>query len=153
MTNTTDWFKDVSTLRNAFILNTREDGSEFWSRTDEAKDDEDLNNLIRACHDGELPNEWRYQTIVNILDKIADYGDEDELSDAVFEITDSCVSIYNAELGAWIAENGSRLGYCDEAMNELVVGPEATMSQRLMAGQWQCINPMVWRIICALGLT
>jgi len=62
------------------------------------------------------------------------------------------VSIYNAELAAWIAENGSRLNYCDEAMNEGLVSTDAPMWQRLMAGQCSCIEPMVSKILNALGL-
>ena len=152
MTTATNWFTTAATLRSAFEHLQREDGSEFWSCTDEAEDCEELQELIHKCHDDELPNDWRYQTIVNILDKIAEYGSDTEWDDAAHAITDGCVSIYNAELAAWIAENGSRLSYCDEAMNELVVGPEANMSQRLMAGQFQCINPMVHHILNALEL-
>ena len=150
---TTNWFITAATLRSAFTLVQREDGSEFWSRTDEAKDCEDLKNLIHECHDDEMPNDWRYQTIVNILDRIADYGPDTDWRDSVaHEITDGCVSIYNAELGAWIAENGSRLAYCDEAMNEGLVSTDAPMSQRLGAGQYNCIKPMVDHILNALEL-
>jgi len=152
MTTAINWFITAGTLRSAFTLLQREDGSEFWSRTDEAKDCEELKELIHECHDDELPNDWRYQTIVNILDKIAEYGSDTEWDDVAHEITYGCVSIYNAELAAWIAENGSRLNYCDEAMNEGLVSTDAPMWKRLMAGQCSCIEPMVSKILNALGL-
>lgn len=150
---TTNWYITAATLRSAFILDHREDGSEFWRFTDEARQSvDDLATFVYELHDEELPNDWRYQKIVEICEAIAEYDSDTDWHNASHEIADSLVSIFNAELAAWIAENGSRLGYCDHVMKEGLISDDATMSKRLMAGQYECINQMVYMIMNKLGL-
>ena len=148
-----NWYLTAATLRSAFMLDHREDGSEFWRLTDEARATvDDLSEFVRQLHDSELPNDWRYQKIAEILDAITEYPSDSDWCDVAHEITDGLVSIYNAELAAWIAENGSRLDYCDQAMEEGLVPDDAPMTQRLMAGQYDCIKTMVDLIMLKLNL-
>ena len=147
-----NWYLTAATLRSAFTLAQREDGSEFWQFTEEARQSvDDLSSFVRELHDEELPNDWRYQKIVEICDAITEYDGDTEWSDASHEISDGLVSIYNAELASWIAENGSRLSYCDQVMEEGLISDEASMSERLMAGQYTCIKQMVDIIMLKLG--
>ena len=148
-----NWYLTAATLRSAFTLAQREDSSEFWRFTDEARQSvDDLATFVYELHDEELPNDWRYQKIVEICEAITEYDGDTEWSDASHEIADGLVSIYNAELAAWIAENGSRLSYCDQVREMGCIMADASMSKRLAVGQYECIKQMVDKIMSKLGL-
>jgi len=151
-----NWFITAGTLRSAFELQVREDGSEFWALTAQARQTVDnLTSFIHELHDEELPNDWRYQTIVAILDAIIDvsnHNDSPEWNDEAFEIANSLTSIYTSELSAWFAENGSRASYHDDAQEEGLIHATASLHDRLAMAQYQCIHGMVVRIMCALEL-
>ena len=153
-TNTINWYVTAGTLRAAFELATRDDGSEFWRLTSEARQTvDDLSSFVMDLHDDELPNDWRYQTIVSILDEIIESDKDADPSDLAWEIADSLTTIYTCELGAWLSENSGRLSYCDDANEEGLVPADASMFNRLQIGQFECIRSMADRIINKLGLS
>ena len=78
MTNTIDtshinYFVTAGTLLAAF---KRTDNEEAWCLTTHENDE--LTDFIRSLHDGELPNDWRYDTIYWIISAIAS-EDEDTI--------------------------------------------------------------------------
>lgn len=151
-----NWYLTAATMRSAFELRTREDGSEFWALTPEARQTpDDLAIFIGELHDGELPNDWRYRKIVEILDAIVEtskYNEDPCWSDEAPAIADQLTCIYTAELAAWIGENGNRASYHDEAMEEGCVSPSSTLADRLQVNQFCCIRQMVDQIMSRLEL-
>jgi len=151
MTTTTDWFLTAATLRSAFEEKHREDGSSFWACVDQVGDD--LRDFIRDLHDDELPNNWRYQTIVQILDAIVERSSySDEWGNAAGEIADQLTSVWTCELAAWVAENGNRASYCDEEVEDGLLLAESSLFERLEAGQRRCIREMAEAVLIALDL-
>jgi len=148
-----DWYLTAATLRSAFTLDHRSDGSEFWRFTDEARQSvDDLATFVHELHDEELPNDWRYEKIVEICEAIAEYDADTEWSDAAHEITDGLVSVFTFELTEWIADYGSRLSYCDQVLEDGLISADARMYDRLIVGQYECIKQMVDMIMSKLGL-
>ena len=148
-----NWYLTAATLRSAFILDHRSDGSEFWRFTDEARQSvDDLATFVSELHDEELPNDWRYETIVDICEAIAEYDADTEWSDAAHEIADSLVSVFTFQLTEWIADYGSRLSYCDQVLEDGLISADASMYDRLIVGQYECIKQMVNSIMHKLGL-
>jgi hypothetical protein len=149
---TIDWFVTAATLRSAFEEKHRDNGSSFWACTDQVGDS--LQKLIRDLHDDELPNDWRYQTIVGILDAIVEMSEDasTEWLDASSVIADRLTSVWTSELAAWIGENGNRASYHDDAMAEGLICGEVSLHDRLAVAQYQCIRPMADQILSVLGL-
>ena len=151
-TNAINWFITAGTLRAAFTRDKRDDGSTFWCLTDRA-DQDDLIDWLRDLHDDELPNDWRYETIVNICEALMD---EDDLSNAdpgelSVGIANNLTDIYNHSLIQWYADNASRVAYIDDAQSDGLIAPEATTIDRLMCGQCIAIERMAYKIVERLG--
>ena len=147
-----NWFVTAGTLRAAFTQDTREDGSTFWTYTDQARQSaDDLATWVGELHDDELPNDWRYETIVDIctylMDLIEPIDEQSDVHDIAFSAADSITSIYPGELCQWLSDNTSRLSYIDEAQEEGLIAAEADTFKRLQIGQFECIKSMAVRII------
>ena len=151
-THQINWFITAGTLRAAFTQDKRDDGSTFWCLTDRA-DQDDLIDWLRDLHDDELPNDWRYETIVDICDTLMD---EDDLSNTdpgelSVGIANNLTDIYNHSLCQWYADNPSRVAYIDDAQSDGLISAEATTIDRLMCGQCIAIEQMAYKIIERLG--
>ena len=58
-------------------------------------------DLIRGCHDGQLPNDKIYKFISDIVSTLLDYSDEDldiDSESLISEIADRCTPIYTCEI-------------------------------------------------------
>ena len=153
-TNAINWFITAGTLRAAFTQDKRDDGSTFWCYTEQARQSpDDLAIWIGELHDDELPNDWRYETIVAICEALMD---EDDLSNAdpgelSVGIANNLTDIYNADLLQWYADIPSRVAYIDDAQSDGLIASEATTIDRLMCGQCIAIEQMAYKIIERLG--
>ncbi len=80
--------------------------------------------LIMECHMGEMPNDWRYETVKNLCVNFLEYwGKEEEpeledYQDIVSEVAESTASIYNSELFFWLFDNPSRAVFEEDPYNE-----------------------------------
>ena len=153
-THQINWFITAGTLRAAFTQDKRQDGTLFWCLTERARQSvDDLTEWLRDLHDDELPNDWRYETIVNICEALMD---EDDLSNACpgelsVGIANNLTDIYNHSLFQWYADNPSRVDYIEEAVSEGLIDSNADTIARLIVGQSQCIEGMAYRIVERLG--
>tara|TARA_R100000479_G_C6273074_1_gene160240 strand:- start:40 stop:522 length:483 start_codon:yes stop_codon:yes gene_type:complete len=150
-TNDINWFITAGTLRAAFTQDKRQDGSTFWTYTDQARQSaDDLATWVGELHDGELPNDWRYETIVSILDALMDIEglvDYEDHHDLAMGISDNLTDIYNADLFQWYADIPSRVAYIDDAQSEGLIDTNTDTIARLTIGQNECIRSMCHRII------
>ena len=150
-TNQINWFMTAGTLRAAFTQEKRQDGTTFWTYTDQARQStDDLATWIGELHDDELPNDWRYETIVSILDALMDVeglADHEDHDDLVQGISDNITDIYNGALLQWYADIPSRVAYIDDAQSEGLIDTNTDTIARLTIGQNECIRSMCHRII------
>jgi hypothetical protein len=151
-TNSINWFITAGTLRAAFTQDKRQDGTLYWCLTEQARQSvDDLTEWLHGLHDDELPNDWRYETIVSILDALMDvdaplneFMDHHDLVDG---ISDNITDIYNADLLQWYADIPSRVAYIDDAVSEGLIDTNTDTIARLTIGQNECIRSMCHRII------
>ena len=103
---------------NSFEGEKRENNSHYFFLKDESKNK--YQDLVRELHMGELPNDWRYETIKNLVSSFLEYYSDDEeltydnLQDALREsIADNCCDVSNSCLFEWLAEIPSRATFDD----------------------------------------
>ena len=89
-----------------------------------------LQDLVMEAHGDFLPDDWRYDCIESALHAIAD-GTED-----AHEFADSQVDVYNGARLAWLSSNLRRPSYCDEAADELALGEDLSITERIGFGQY-----------------
>lgn len=118
--------------RSFFQEAQRHDGSNYWRTADDAP--EWMDGLALAAHDfvEMLPNDWRYQFIVDALDVLTDIGDGDEYHEHI----DSDVSVYSSELCKWLGSHSSRAGYVDSATAEYGRSDSDGIINDMMRGQY-----------------
>ena len=110
-----DQLKDLDQSLNQ---ERREDNSFYFFLEDESKNK--YQDLVRELHMGELPNDWRYETIKNLVSSFLEYYSDDEeltydnLQDALREsIADNLAEYSNSCLFQWLAEMPSRASFED----------------------------------------
>ena len=88
------------------------DGSrqEIYILKDDAPDE--LVGLVRKAHGDFLPDDFRYETILDALYAFVDCEDVD-MDDVRVE-----ADIYTHDLLRWLSSNLNRVGYCDQAQDE-----------------------------------
>lgn len=106
-------------LSAQFEQKERNNGVKFWCKKDDAP--EELTDLIHKAHGDFMPDDWKYQFIVQALDTIAETEDEDELDAPNME-----PDVYTHDLLNWLASNLNRPNYVDEAVEELGHGDSIT---------------------------
>jgi len=149
-----NWFTTAATFRSAFQELEREDGSQYWTFTDEAEASKELTEFVRKLHDDEWPNDWRFETISQIIDRIIEHskGSNDYWEDQSMEIAEALTTIYTGELLQWYADNTSRLAYVDQAREDGLIVESQNTTAQLTTGQHQAISMMAIEIIQKLGL-
>ena len=110
-----DQLKDLDQSLNQ---ERREDNSLYFFLKDESKNK--YQELIRSLHMDELPNDWRYETIKNLVSSFLEYYPEDEeltydnLQDALREsIADNLAEVSDSCLFKWLSEIPSRASFED----------------------------------------
>ena len=95
--------------RCAFTLETREDGSEYWTHNRCAP--EWIGELCNTAHGDMLPDDYRYRFIVQALDALEEAEDVDEAGqDWEYEYR-------YYRVVEWLSSHpGRRLEYCDDAV-------------------------------------
>ena len=97
--------------RCAFTLETREDGSEYWTHNRCAP--EWIGELCNTAHGDMLPDDYRYKFIVHALDELEEVEDLDEAGHQwEFEP-------YLSRLAHWLGSHNHRFSYCDDWAEEI----------------------------------
>jgi len=130
------WFNDQ----------TRDGGKRFYSLRSGCPDD--VSQLVQDCHDGELPNDWRYDVIVSILHDLdgTQFDENAPMIDNASDIADGQVEVFNSDLATWLADQPARSDYIDQAREEFG-GLEDCIWSQIKAGQYVAITQMVMEIM------
>jgi len=126
--------------RREFVKKTKSEGESFWTLSDSAPDW--VENLVKHAHDGMLPDDWKYEFIVDALDLIID--GEGATQDLQLD-----ADIYTNKLLQWLSSSNYRVEYCNEAAEELgaTVGD---LIQNISIGQYKEKNEVLQRVIDSL---
>ena len=104
-----DQLKD---LDESLSQEKREDNSCYFFLKDESKNK--YQELIRSLHMDEMPNDWRYETIKNLVSSFLEELTYDNLQDALREsIADNIADYSNSCLFKWLSEIPSRASFED----------------------------------------
>jgi hypothetical protein len=97
---------------------TRDNGSTFYAQSSDAPSW--LSDLIYEAHDGELPNDTRYELIRDALSSLSDHAVESEEealdSGLISELSLNLLPHASSSLFLWFAAYGSRVASIDEAL-------------------------------------
>ena len=69
---------------------------------------EKYQDFVEELHDDEMPNNWRYQIIFDLLHNFVNEYDQDDLEGYLHEIADSLVDVYNVDRARWLADDINR---------------------------------------------
>lgn len=77
----------------------------------------ELLEVVRMAHGDMLPDNYKYEFIVEALEAIADYdGDEDDIEELADELEADC---YDSDLLDWLNSHSIRIWYVDKAVEEM----------------------------------
>jgi hypothetical protein len=114
--------------------NPREEREGILVHTDDAP--EWVTEMTQDAHVGlgfdntpALPDDLRFEYVVEALDAIADHEDEDEARDSLE------ADVYTHDLLKWVSSHLGRKSYCDMAGEEGLLSESADMDARLSLGQ------------------
>ena len=125
---------NATQLLSYFVSKTRHGSHErFWCLSGNAP--ECVLDLVRDCHDTELPNDWRYSVIVNILFDLKNRNGVDG---------DVGVDQYNSDLINWLTID--RLAFIEECKNEGLIEADAPITEQIQGGQWFATENMISKI-------
>ena len=116
----------------------------YYSIKDDHPDaDHILQDLIYPLHDDESPNDWRYNTIYDLLSGFVDCTDRQEIEDChLHEIVDGLVDVYNADRIKWVQEDLRR--GCVES--DLATGKE-NIFELIGLAQYEVISQMAYQLL------
>ena len=157
MIKTTTTFKEnLETLYNSLERRERElnkvSNQSYYCLKDDLKNKEEIQRFIELLHNGELPNDWRYDIIHSLLDSLLnnyDVNNEDEAYEHIDIISDSLVNVYNYGLAKWLCEDVSR-GYFDsssEISSIYEVNHSESIYGVIMKRQYEEIYTMASKIV------
>jgi len=120
--NTKTLANGLISVYSALTLNTRADGSNFRAISETHPDSEAVRSIMYDLHEGELPNDWRYETIYSLANMLLEYQDGldapsiawgyGEFMEFVPEVAADLVDVFAGDLLEW-AKIGSRIEFWD----------------------------------------
>ena len=150
MTNTTATtsFNGVAAeFAAAFVRDTRTDGTTYYRTAPDCPDWVDVREIHQAIDD-RLPDDWIYEQIAVIASDLTgfEFFDGDAAREAVGEIADGLVDVYNADRTRWLADHAGNVALCDDAAAEYG-GWDVGIIQRIGLGQYLAIERLAHAII------
>lgn len=127
-----------------FQRKTRDNGTAYVAFAEDRP--EWVYDAVMEAHDGEMPDDWRFDICDSLFGEIDEDTDEDSLS----EIVDGLVDVYNSDLVNWLAGHLDRASYVDEAAEEFGVGDSPDVHNMIGMGQYVCIDQMAHIIFTAI---
>lgn len=135
-------------MSDYFKIDNRANGEAFVKLADDAP--EWVLDAVREAHDGEFPDDWRYEMCERIFDGWHDGDWNPDDDDSMYEFADAAVDIYNMARLQWLAGHLERAAYCDEAVAEYGWESIGDTYGLIGVGQLFCIRQMVDTIARAI---
>lgn len=113
----------LQSLTGAFTHTRRPDGTGYWHLSEAAYWEpirDQLQEICRAAHRDEMPNDWRWEMIGDITAALLEYSepepepwDADQYQDVAYSVADSLASYSTCQLADWVSDNAGR-GFFDD---------------------------------------
>jgi hypothetical protein len=105
----------LTLLASSLVLATRADGTKYRMLREDCPMHDNLQEVVRSAHNGELPNDWRYGMTYTLAHALLDYSQPlacactaDEFQDYIGEIAELQVDTSTYALLTWLADNMNR---------------------------------------------
>jgi hypothetical protein len=110
----------LTLLASSLVLATRTDGTEYRMLREDCPLHDDFQDIIRAAHEDELPNDWRFGMAYDLCHALLDYSQPspnpwtlDDYGDVVGEVVELRVDTSTHALLTWLADNVARCYFDD----------------------------------------
>lgn len=151
MTNMNTFQKVIAEIAGAFKTQkapgAKDDDDVIFVLKDDAPEwmkDFTFMHKIHAALDGRGPDDWVYEHTYRLAcdfsEREAESADDLRNGDSLHEIVDGMVDIYNSDRLRWLAMNLVNVDLCDEARESGVVADDASMLDRIAAGQYMALE-------------
>ena len=100
-------------LADQFETRKNENGETFVRLCDSAP--QWCRDVVMECHDGMLPDNWRYSWIARASASLAGI-DPEKWEEQIYEIADDLTDVYHNALLSWLSSNSNRVEYVNEAL-------------------------------------
>ena len=137
MITTTNQKEQLKKFLDAFTSESFNDCIQYSLKEDQK---ETYQDFVRELHDDELPNNWRYEVIHDLLYSFVNEY-EDDLEDHLHEIADSLVDVYNVDRAKWLADNITR------GCVELDTTSNKSIFELIGIAQYEAIYSMGYQIL------
>lgn len=124
MTETTTISTLAAEAAKWFETAERKEGETYLRRKDGAP--EWVSEMVRKAHGSMLPDDWRYDFIVQALCALEADGE-----DATLE-----ADIYNHELQDWFGSHSDRVAFTDQALEDGLASAESGIMSIISMGQY-----------------
>lgn len=140
MITTTNQKEQLRKFYDAFII---EPSGHIQLKEDQK---ETYQDFVKELHDDELPNNWRYTIITDLLQNFVNEYEQDNLEDYLSEIADSLVDVYNSDLIKWVNDDISR-GCFTIGDLDCVDDPSLNTFDLIRKSQYNAIYSMGYQIL------
>lgn len=127
--------------------------ADYWS---DVRDD--LQAVIFAAHDDEMPNDWRFSTVDHIVNSLADYGqpqesawDVEDYREVSWEIAEAGSDSYTSQNVSWVAENVNRVAFRDDGLVSELMDSSSHIGNLCLLRQQEEIEWMVQIVLSSLS--
>jgi hypothetical protein len=110
----------LTLLASSLVLGHRIDGDDYYLLREDCPMHDDLQEIIRAAHNGELPNDWRYGMAHSLAHAFLDYSQPDsrpwaldDYLDVAGEVAELQVDHAYSRALSWLADNVARCHFDD----------------------------------------
>jgi hypothetical protein len=143
-------------VRSHYQWSQRDDGTRYWaSKTQGIDTDEGLPGLLARfameCHNGQMPNDERYQMMIDVLDIIAELPKDYDMKDSsdLLQQLDGIVPVMNYALIEWLGSHLYRIAYVDDYMSDF--GADNVMDA-IRGGYYQELEEVWFEVVRFLDL-
>lgn len=127
-----------------FMVDERTDGSRFVRLTEGAP--EWVSDMVRAAHGSYLPDDWKYETIRDAVEWVAEGNDPGDFA----EFADGRVDAYHSDALRWLASGVYRASYCDLADDEFGPADPDSLMNRVARGQYYEAHDIAGQVVYEL---
>lgn len=113
----------LQALTGALTHTRRPDGTGYWHLSEAAYWEpirDQLQEICREAHRDEMPNDWRWEMISDITERLLEYSEPDsepwsadQYNDIAPDVADALASCSTTQLADWVSDNAGR-GYFDD---------------------------------------
>jgi hypothetical protein len=107
-------------LASSLVLATRTDGTEYRMLREDCPMYDDLADVVRAAHNGELPNDWRYGMVHILAHALLEYSEPspqawtlEDFQGVVGEVAELHTDHAHSRVLGWLADNVNRCHFDD----------------------------------------